>query len=123
MACAHNPDGTLLPSLDPTRHLHCDGAPAIADPEDKAGWSVATDPRRRAFLFLMPQQGGPRMLMLGCLRDAGTFATMSYAVGERVDRRARCADDCRSPTGPQADPGRTGPAQRLQKRFQGASTT
>ncbi len=57
--------------------------PAIADSGDMAGWSVATDPRRRAFLMWVPDQGGPRVLMLGCLRDAGTFTTMSYAVGER----------------------------------------
>ncbi len=57
--------------------------PAIADPGDKAGWSVATDPRRRAFLMWAPGQGGPRILMLGCLRDARTFTIMSYAVGER----------------------------------------
>lgn len=57
-------------------------APAIADPGDKAGWSVATDPRRRAFLVWTPEQDGPRILMLGCLRDAGTFTTMSYAVPE-----------------------------------------
>lgn len=55
----------------------------FADPGDKAGWSVATDPRRRAFLMWVPEPSGPRVLMLGCLRDAGTFTTMSYAVGER----------------------------------------
>ncbi len=57
--------------------------PAFADPGDKAGWSIATDPRRRAFLMWVPEPDGPRVLMLGCLRDAGTFTTMSYAVGER----------------------------------------
>lgn len=55
--------------------------PAIADPDDKAGWSVNTDPRRRAFLQFVPEEGGPRVLMLGCLRDAETFTTMSYSVG------------------------------------------
>jgi hypothetical protein len=57
-------------------------SPAISDPGDKAGWSVDTDPRRRAFLLWVPQKDGPRVLMLGCLRDAGTFTTMSYSVGE-----------------------------------------
>jgi hypothetical protein len=62
--------------------------PAFADPEDKAGWSVLSDPRHRAFLIWVPEQGGPRVLMFGCLRDAGMFTTMSYAVGERdeIDR-------------------------------------
>jgi hypothetical protein len=56
-------------------------SPAMADPGDKAGWSVDTDPRRRAFLLWVPEKDGPRVLMLGCLRDAGTFTTMSYSVG------------------------------------------
>ena len=56
-------------------------SPAIADPDDKAGWSVNTDPRRRAFLQFVSEEGGPRVLMLGCLRDAETFTTMSYSVG------------------------------------------
>ena len=54
---------------------------AIADAGDQAGWSVRTDPRGRAFLMWVPQEDGPRTLMLGCLRDADTFTTMSYAVG------------------------------------------
>lgn len=57
-------------------------SPAVADPGDKAGWSVDTDPRRRAFLLWVPEKDGPRVLMLGCLRDADTFTTMSYSVGE-----------------------------------------
>lgn len=57
-------------------------SPAMADPDDKAGWSVNTDPRRRAFLQWVDGEGGPRVLMLGCLRDVGTFTTMSYSVGE-----------------------------------------
>jgi hypothetical protein len=63
-------------------------SPAIADPGDKAGWSVDTDPRRRAFLLWVPEADGPRVLMLGCLRDADTFTTMSYSVGEHdeIDR-------------------------------------
>lgn len=56
--------------------------PAIADTGDRAGWSVDTDPRRRAFLLWVPEKDGPRVLMLGCLRDADTFTTMSYSVGE-----------------------------------------
>lgn len=64
--------------------------PTTADPGDKAGWSLVTDPRHRAFLMWVPEPSGPRVLMLGCLRDAGTFTTMSYAVGERDEiKRAR----------------------------------
>lgn len=54
---------------------------ASADPGDKAGWSVLTDPRQRAFLLWVPEPDGPRVLMLACLRDAGTFTAMSDAVG------------------------------------------
>lgn len=57
--------------------------PATADPGDKSGWSVNTDPRRRAFLQWVQADGGPRVIMLGCLRDAAMFTTMSSAVGER----------------------------------------
>jgi hypothetical protein len=60
---------------------------AIADPDDKAGWSVNTDPRRRAFLQFVSEEGGPRVLMLGCLRDAETFTTMSYSVGAQDEIR------------------------------------
>jgi hypothetical protein len=56
-------------------------APAVADADDKAGWAVLTDPRHRAFLIWVPEAGGPRALMLGCLRDAGMLTTMSSAVG------------------------------------------
>jgi hypothetical protein len=55
---------------------------AFAEVGDKAGWSVLTDPRQRAFLIWVPAQDGPRVLMLGCLRDAGTFTTMSDVAGE-----------------------------------------
>jgi hypothetical protein len=55
---------------------------AIADAGDPGGWSVDIDPRGRAFLKWVPEQGGPRNLVLGCLRDVGTFSTMSDAVGE-----------------------------------------
>lgn len=54
--------------------------PAKADP---AGWFLNVDPRGRAFLAWTPRAEGPRLLMLGCLRDAETFTTMSAVVGER----------------------------------------
>lgn len=62
-----------------------DAMPAHADQGDKAGWSVLTDPRHRAFLIWTPEQDGPRVLMLACLRDAEMFTAMSYAVGERAE--------------------------------------
>lgn len=57
-------------------------APTVADQGDEPFWSVRTDPRHRAFLMWVPKQDGPRVIMLGCLRDAKTFTTMSYLVGE-----------------------------------------
>ncbi len=55
----------------------------MADAGDPVGWSVATDPRQRAFLVWTPEPGGLRILMLGCLRDAEMFTAMSADVGER----------------------------------------
>lgn len=54
--------------------------PANADEGDKAGWSVATDPRKRAFLKWVPVANGPRQLLFACLRDADTFAVYSTGV-------------------------------------------
>ena len=51
--------------------------PADADAGDKAGWSVQTDPRKRAFLHYVPVKDGPRVLMIGCLRDVDSFTVMS----------------------------------------------
>jgi hypothetical protein len=51
--------------------------PARADPSDKAGWSVATHPRKRAFLKYIPSNDGPRLLVLGCLRDVDSFLVLS----------------------------------------------
>jgi hypothetical protein len=59
--------------------------PAHADEGDPAGWFLRVDPRQRAFLTFTAQAEGPRLLMFGCLRDAGTFTTMSAAVGEREE--------------------------------------
>ena len=50
---------------------------ARADEGDRAGWSVATDPRKRAFLMWVPKANGPRLLLFACLRDADTFAVYS----------------------------------------------
>jgi len=51
------------------------GAPA--SPGDKAGWSVDTDPRKRAFLKYVSVDQGPRLLVLGCLRDVDSFIVLS----------------------------------------------
>ena len=59
--------------------------PAHADEGDPAGWFLRTDPRQRAFLTWTPRPEGPRLIMFGCLRDAGTFTTMSAAVRDGVD--------------------------------------
>lgn len=52
---------------------------ARAEDGDPAGWSVATDPRHRAFLVATETAGGPRLLTIACLRDVDEFAI--YAAG------------------------------------------
>lgn len=47
--------------------------PAHADPGDKAGWSIGTDPRKRVFLHYVAEKDGPRELTLACLRDVESF--------------------------------------------------
>jgi hypothetical protein len=44
-------------------------SPASADQGDKQGWSLGSDPRKRVFLRFVPANDGPRVLVLGCLRD------------------------------------------------------
>ena len=68
-----------------------------ADEGDRAGWSVATDPRRRAFLIATETAGGPRLLTIACLRDADGFAIYSAGVpglkaGEGVELVLAVAD-------------------------------
>jgi hypothetical protein len=53
------------------------GGPALADKGDKRGWSLDSDPRKRVFLKYVPADGGPRLLVLGCLRDVDNFVVMS----------------------------------------------
>ncbi len=60
---------------------------ASADPSDKAGWSVDTDPRHRAFLKWVPEERAPRALLFACLRDVDTFTTISYAVAYKLGER------------------------------------
>ena len=54
--------------------------PVRADEGDPAGWSVAVDPRKRAFLQYVAEAGGPRLLTIGCLRDAEEFFVSSVGV-------------------------------------------
>jgi hypothetical protein len=67
--------------------------PAVADPTDKAGWSVHTDPRKRAFLVYVPVKGGPRVLTIGCLRDVDSFTVMSSGlrIGANHETKATLA--------------------------------
>ncbi|MDK9694860.1 MAG: hypothetical protein OEL76_00540 [Siculibacillus sp.] len=61
-------------------------SPIVADEGDPAGWSVATDPRGRAFLKWVPEAGGPRILLIGCLRDVDEFFVSSVGVGGLPER-------------------------------------
>jgi hypothetical protein len=62
---------------------------AAADPADKAGWSVHTDPRKRAFLVYVPVKEGPRVLTIGCLRDVDSFTVMSSGLRTSADRETK----------------------------------
>lgn len=61
--------------------------PAVvrADDDDPVGWSVTTDPRGRAFLTYVADEGGPRLLSIGCLRDVGSFVVTSTGIEELPD--------------------------------------
>lgn len=50
---------------------------ATADPGYKVGWSVATDPRKRVFLFYVAAADGPRLLTVACLRDVESFGAFT----------------------------------------------
>lgn len=52
-------------------------SPASADQGDKQGWSLGSDPRKRVFLSFVPSNDGPRVLVLGCLRDVDSFIVLS----------------------------------------------
>jgi hypothetical protein len=78
---------TMLPGAPPAR----------ADEEDPAGWSMTTDPRRRAFLHYVAEAGGPRLFDFGCLRDVDEFFLYAKAVpgavaGTGVELRLLVAD-------------------------------
>ena len=70
---------------------------AIADEGDPAGWSMVTDPRRRAFLHYTAEAGGPRLFDFGCLRDVDEFflyvpAMPGTTAGEGAELRLMVAD-------------------------------
>jgi hypothetical protein len=54
--------------------------PLAADTGDKKGWSVLTDPRKRAFLIFVPPAGDARLLNVACLRDVDSLSVYSEAV-------------------------------------------
>jgi hypothetical protein len=56
--------------------------PLAAGTGDKKGWSVLTDPRKRAFLIWVPLADGPRVVTFGCLRDVDTFTVLSEDVAD-----------------------------------------
>jgi hypothetical protein len=55
-------------------------SPLAADAGDKTGWSVLTDPRKRAFLIFVPADNAPRVLNFACLRDVNNFSVYSEGV-------------------------------------------
>ena len=59
-------------------------APSHADEGDPAGWSVSTDPRGRAFLKYATEAGGPRVLVIGCLRDVDEVFVSAKGVAGMV---------------------------------------
>jgi hypothetical protein len=54
--------------------------PLMADTGDKQGWSVLTDPRKRAFLIFVSSADGPRVLNFACLRDVNSLSVYSEAL-------------------------------------------
>src|SRR5262245_38601583 len=76
MARATTSVACLLVVAAATAFLGVGGGPAVADKGDKAGWSLTTDPRKRAFLKFVPTNDGPRILVLGCLRDVDSFMVL-----------------------------------------------
>jgi hypothetical protein len=51
-----------------------------AAPSGKSGWSTSFDPRKRVFLSYVARPGGPRNLVIGCLRDVDLFSVISEGV-------------------------------------------
>ncbi|MBT9290434.1 hypothetical protein [Prosthecodimorpha staleyi] len=65
-------------------------ASAQADPGDKAGWSIGTDPRKRVFLHYVAEKDGRRELTLACLRDVDSFDVYTAGlIPKRPDGEAK----------------------------------
>jgi hypothetical protein len=62
--------------------------PAHADKGDPQGWSVQTDPRRRAYLRFVEEPDGPRVLLFACQRDTNVLGIYSAGLVEGVARSA-----------------------------------
>jgi hypothetical protein len=54
--------------------------PALSDNGDRQGWSLSADPRKRVFLRFVPENDGPRLVVIGCLRDVDRFIVLSAQV-------------------------------------------
>ncbi|MCZ7657205.1 MAG: hypothetical protein M5U07_04820 [Xanthobacteraceae bacterium] len=64
------------------------GAPVSADKGDPAGWSVATDPRKRAYLKFVEEADGPRTLLFACLRDTNMLGIYAAGLVDGAPRNA-----------------------------------
>jgi hypothetical protein len=51
--------------------------PALADKGDRQGWSLGSDPRKRVFLTFVAVNDGPRLVVIGCLRDVDSLIVLS----------------------------------------------
>jgi hypothetical protein len=63
--------------------------PVKADQGDKAGWTVTTDPRKRAFLYYVPADNGSRVLTIGCLRDVDSFTVYSVGLNTGISQDSK----------------------------------
>jgi hypothetical protein len=62
--------------------------PAWADKGDPQGWSIETDPRKRAYLRFVEEPDGPRVLLFACQRDTNVLGIYSAGLVEGVARSA-----------------------------------
>jgi hypothetical protein len=62
--------------------------PVKAEQGDKAGWSVAVDPRKRAFLYYVPDKDDARVVTIGCLRDVDSFTIFSTGLKTGINSDA-----------------------------------
>ena len=62
--------------------------PAFADKGDPQGWSIETDPRKRAYLRFVEEPDGPRVLLFACQRDTNVLGIYSAGLVEGVAKSA-----------------------------------